>query len=276
MVTRIRVIAICVGTLLLGLNTIGLFIPLRNPELHHEPKRYKGPTLTEPQFLALSSRQDETVENYVKRLSRLVQESTVHYWKDEGMSKYHIRVPVYENYLLYLASYLNPDEYRKYEFCNYRKAIDRGVALCSQRAIILSQILDQNGIDSRIVGLNGHVVVEAQVDKANDTWWVADPDYGVVINRDIAAIQKDSEVIRPDYLIRGYDVKTIDNLSRIFRTEQRIYRNVKEYRDWKVYDFEYLSYFLIWMIPIALICPGLLPPFRRFTLAILSKVSRKQ
>jgi len=254
MVKTIKAAALSGGLLLVGLNIAGFFIPLRHPDLSKEPRRYKGTTLTEAQLRALSNRQQESIESYVSRLNNLVWQSTVHYWRDEGIDKYHIRVPFYENYLLFIASYLKPAEYRKYEFCNYRKAIDRGVALCSQRATILSQILARNGVDSRIVELKGHVVVTVQVDKKNDTWWIADPDYGVVIDHDIATIHKDSEIIKPYYSARGYDAETISNLTGIYATSHRIYQGVKDYRNRKVYYFEYLSYLLIWIIPIALIC----------------------
>ena len=41
-----------------------------------------------------------------------------------GINKYNLRIPFYENYLLFIASYLNPEEYLKYEFVDYRKAIE--------------------------------------------------------------------------------------------------------------------------------------------------------
>ena len=59
----------------------------------------------------------------------------LHKQQDEG-------IPIYENYLLFIASYRYPDEYLKYEFVDYRKAIERGIGLCSQQAIIVSEILN--------------------------------------------------------------------------------------------------------------------------------------
>ena len=67
-----------------------------------------------------------------------------HYWRDEGINKYYLRIPFWENYLLYIASYIDPEEYLKYEFYDYRRAIERGVGLCSQQAIIVSTWFDSN------------------------------------------------------------------------------------------------------------------------------------
>ena len=260
MVRTLRLLALCAAFLLLGLNVAGSFIPLRRPDLQNELGG--RPELTEPSWEAFSRTGQEPVRDYVTRLTNLVHLSTVHYWDDEGIDKYHLRVPVYENYLLFIASYLKPKEYRKYEFCNYQKALDRAVGLCSQRSIILAEILRRNGVGSRIVGFEGHVVATAQIDKDHDIWWVADPDYGVVIDRDVAEIQKDSEVIKPFYSKRGYDAETIRNLTRIYALPATIFASTKEYRTWKVYYFEYLSYVFIWIIPVALICLAILPLLR--------------
>jgi hypothetical protein len=261
-VRTIKLLALCAGFLLLGLNVAGSFIPLRSPDLQNEPGG--SPELTAPQWEAFSRTRQEPVKDYVTRLTNLVQRSTVNYWKDEGIDKYHLRVPVYENYLLFIASYLKPNEYRKYEFCDYQKAVDRAVGLCSQRAIILAQILRRNGVHSGILGLEGHVVVSAQVDQDYDIWWVADPDYGVVIKRPIAEIQRDSEIIKPSYSARGYDAETIRTLAMVYTHPPTIQPSAKEYRTWKVYYFEYFSYVLIWIIPVALICPAIWPLLCRF------------
>ena len=273
MVRTIRLLALCAGFLLLGLNVAGSFIPLRRPNLQNELGR--RPELTEPPWEAFSRTGQEPVRDYVTRLTNLVHRSTVNYWDDEGIDRYHLRVPVYENYLLFIASYLKPKEYRKYEFCNYQKALDRAIGLCSQRSIILAEILRRNGVGSAIVGFAGHVVVTAQIDTDHDKWWVADPDHGVVINRDTAEIQRDPEVIKPFYSDRGYDAETIRNLTMIYALQPTISASTKEYRTWKVYYFEYLSYVLIWIIPVALICLAILPLLRGFFHRIVSGRDKK-
>src|SRR6185295_8215311 len=99
------------GLLLLALNTAGLFIPARNPEIYRERLlAFKDDiTLTEAQLWTSTIRQpDETNEAYVVRLTDLVNKGMANYWDDQGVNKYRLRVPAYENYLLFLASYLHP------------------------------------------------------------------------------------------------------------------------------------------------------------------------
>lgn len=115
-------------------------------------------------------RKDESNEEYIVKLNNAINKGIAHYWADEGILKYNIRIPIYENYLLFLASYTSPRLFRKYEYCNYRKAVERGIGLCSQHAIIISKILEENGINSKIIGLSGHVVTMAQIHKENNSW----------------------------------------------------------------------------------------------------------
>jgi len=276
MIGRTRAFAFCIGLLLLVLNLAGLFIPLRNPALYKEPRRYQGTTLTEEQVQEAGARRNEPIESYVVRLNNAVRQGTVHYWDDDGINKYRLRVPPWENYLLFIAGYLKPNEYRKYEYCNYAKAISRGVGFCSQRAIIVSEILKENGVDSRIIGLEDHVVAMAQVDQGNDVWWVVDPDFGVVIDHDIDAINKTPEIIKSSYAAAGYDEETIGNLLRTYGASYHTYRGVKEYRTWKVYYFERLSYLLTWIIPILLIYPYMSRRSKGFGSQLLSRPRRRQ
>ena len=155
-------------------------------------------------------------KEYITNLNEAVHQGIAHYWRDEGINKYNLRIPFYENYLLFIASYLAPEEYLKYEFYDYRRAIERGVGLCSQQAIIVSEILLEKRIPSFIIGLSGHVVLRAQVDADRDEWWVLDPDYGVVIPHDIDIIEKNPKIIRSFYAQAGYKPKTIDSLGKIY------------------------------------------------------------
>ncbi len=209
MIGRTRAFAFCIGLLLLVLNLAGLFIPLRNPALYKEPRRYQGTTLTEEQVQEAGARRNEPIESYVVRLNNAVRQGTVHYWDD-------------------------------------------------------------------VIGLEDHVVAMALVDQGNDVWWVVDPDFGVVIDHDIDAINKTPEIIKSSYAAAGYDEETIGNLLRTYGASYHTYRGVKEYRNWKVYYFERLSYLLTWIIPILLIYPYMSRPSKGFGSQLLSRPRRRQ
>ncbi|HLL15034.1 MAG TPA: hypothetical protein VK388_08220 [Pyrinomonadaceae bacterium] len=249
----------CIGVSLLGVNIAGFFVPLKNPDIYSGEYGYlkKRVTLTEDQLWAATLRvRNESAREYVLRLNKAVNEGIAHYWENEGAYEYNLRIPFQENYLLFLASYIYPQQYAKYEYCDYRKAIRRGVGLCSQQAIIVVGLLEAQGINHRIAHLGGHVVALAEVDEG--VWWIVDADYGVVVPHALAEVESDPGIIKPIYKQKGYSDDIVEYLSGLYgREHNRVYSGIREYRFWKIYEIERLSYVLIWIIPIMMLTPYL-------------------
>lgn len=254
-------ILFCIGVALLGVNIAGFFVPLKNPDVYRGEYGYlkKRVTLTEDQLWAATIRgRNESAKEYVLRLNKAVNEGIAHYWENEGTSEYSLRIPAQENYLLFLASYVYPQQYAKYEYCDYRKAIRRGVGLCSQQVIIVAGLLGDQGIKCRIAHLGGHVVALAEVDEG--VWWIADPDFGVVAPHALAEVESDPGIIKPAYKQKGYSDDVVGSLSGLYgREHNRVYGGIREYRFWKIYEIERLSYILIWVIPVMMMTPYLVP-----------------
>ncbi|HEY6187228.1 MAG TPA: hypothetical protein VIW80_06110 [Pyrinomonadaceae bacterium] len=269
---KLKIIALLLGLILLGINVAGLFISMRNPAIYHEAKvRDKDDiTLTEAELLqAGERRQGESTEAYILRLNDAVNKGIAHYWEDEGIAKYNLRVPVYENYLLYLASYIRPRDYRKYEFYNHYKNIERGVGICSLHALVMAGMLKDHGVDSRIVLLTDHVVAMAEVDKEHNRWWVVDPDLAVVVKHDMREIEANTDLVKPFYLEKGYAPDYVDFVAGLYGSEgNRVFRDVNEYLPWKLGVVEYLSYIMIWVLPVMLMAP--------FALSYLSNRYRRR
>ena len=247
------------GLFLLALNLTGLFIPLRNPAAQFEKngKVRQGPPLTEGEVYQRISRNGESNAEYVLKVNSALHKGIVDYWDDDGIAKYNLRVPVYENYLLFLAQYVFPEKFKKYTYYDTKKAIARGVGQCNQQAMIMAQLLERQGIESRVVSLTGHVVAMARVDEESDTWWVVDPDYGVVVKRSISEIENDPELIRGAYTESGYDRATIDLLVKMYRPwGNQTWESARAYYG-KKYYVEILSYAAIWLIPMILLLPYL-------------------
>lgn len=257
--------SLVLGLGLLALNVSGLFLSLRNPALREEEGPGFHPTLvlTEDQFKNQVARKPhESDEDYLYRLTETVHSGILHYWEDEGRDRFNLRVPPWENYLLYLASFLDLESFRRYEFSSAAKAMERGVGLCSQQSIVELTMLQENGVEANLVSLSGHVVLRARVD--GKKWYVADPDYGVVVPHDISEIEEDPEIIKPYYLeaLRPRIGKTSEwrtNLAvRVFGKEgNRIVEDgVAGFVGWKKYYFEKVSYVAIWVIPVLLCIPA--------------------
>ncbi len=136
--------------------------------------------------------------------------------------------------------------------------------MCSQQAIIVVGILNDSGIDAEMLGLAGHVVLRASV--SDDSWYVADPDFGVIIPHDIPEIEANPELVRPYY--RGIEAqfRSADNsVSPDWAVEvygkngNRVFKNgVPGYVHWKKFYPERLSYIAIWIVPLIMIAPQLL------------------
>ncbi len=108
---RIIQIGFFAGLLLLGINISGLFKTMRNPEIYSEEKtirnRLNDITIGYPEILGLLKRKNnESNIDFAVRINKVVNDGFIHYWKEEGTEKYHLRVPLWENWILFAASYI--------------------------------------------------------------------------------------------------------------------------------------------------------------------------
>jgi hypothetical protein len=259
----LRATAFWTGVLLLGLNVVGLCTGLRSDALYTRPRSKPwGPLPPASDLLAQINSYNGDTKDYVRRLTRDVSIGIRHYWQDDAIDEYHLRVPIQENYLLFGASFIRPDLFMKYEFTDYRKAVERGVGLCSQCVVIVAEVLKEKHIHSHIASLTEHVVVEAQV--GDDEWWVLDPDYGVTIPYPLSAVQKDPTLIQKSYMDAGWTLPSIQNLERIYgQYPGTVYPGdgARAYHA-KLWIVEELSYIMIWVIPLVLVLPQVITMYR--------------
>lgn len=246
------------GISLLAINIFGLFKSMRNPEIYQEEKKLRNRindiTIEYPEINnLLEKRDDESNRDFAIRINKVVNDGFSHYWKEAGIEKYNLRVPIWENYLLYAASLVDPENYRRYEFSDYKKNLERGVGLCSSHSIVVKGVLNNHGMDARLWDIAGHVVVRAAVDAKEAI--ILDPDFGIVVPFDTAAIEEDPELVRPFYkemsnlyypdAIEPY---TTDHVVEIFGKAGNHTYTVDNW-------FEHFSYYAIWILPLILMVP---------------------
>lgn len=235
------------------LNLFGLTQTLRNPQIVLIGAHPHDLRLSLAQVEAqIRRRPGEPDRDYIYRLTDIINGGMVHYWGDE-VRKYNLRVPAWENYLLYAGSYIRPDIYLKYEFAQPEIALERGVGLCSQHAIVLATLLQQNGVRATLMGLSGHVVVSATDSTGRP--YLADADFGPVLPFDIATAEKRPELVRNYYRPFVNDEKIRETLVQIYGPDGNRPWTVQEYFYQKIYYVEYIAYILKWLIPIALFLP---------------------
>jgi len=245
------------GLILLILNGVGFLIPLRNNDIRNERM---DDTITMSRKQAESHiprRSNENDEQYAHRLNLVVNQSMLHYWQLSGVRKYRIRVPIWENYILYAAAQFD-NKISFYEFTNPHKALERGVGMCGQHASTLVGFLRENEINAHIVQLTGHTVTTAEISRG--IWHVFDPDMGVHLPFPLSEIEKNPVLVEPFYK------EVIANSGRSTESKEQLLKHVVDMYGpegnqiadiWRV-DFEKRVYFLKWVIPIALLFPFVL------------------
>ncbi|MBI4205191.1 MAG: hypothetical protein HY527_09210 [Betaproteobacteria bacterium] len=246
-----------VGIFLISANTVGLLTSLRNDEIFLEKNVLfeQDITLSAKQVYAAINAPAADKKSYFNVLTHAINKGIAHYWLDEGIDKYNLRIPFSENYLLFITSFIIPQYYRKYELRDYRLAIERGVGLCSQHAIIVAEILKEKGIESGIMTLPDHVIAIARVDDGRNEWWVLDADYGVVLPHGPEEIKKTPDIIAPYYRSRGYDERTIATLTSNYGKKGKVYLDGAKNYGSKIYWAEAATYILVWIIPGLLMIP---------------------
>lgn len=251
---NLRISLFFLGLILLTINIIGLGKSLRNPELYTEKKTGRLNDVSirlEEAEKAILRKPGESDKDFAIRINEVVSHSMSHYWHNEGLEKYHLRVPVWENYVLYCMYLFRHD--KRYEFINYHKGLERGVGLCSTHSIVVKGILLDNGIEAHLWDIAGHVVVRARV--SADEWYILDPDFGLYVPHDIAEIEANPEIVRPAYANMASlykpdynDPYTTDHVVEIYeKAGNHIYTCDPA--------VENASYIAIWLIPFLLFLP---------------------
>jgi hypothetical protein len=261
MIRAIRSIVFVLGLILLGFNIFGLFKSLRNEELYSEVTPYKNDITirfeeTKKQW---DRRSGESEKDYALRASNLVNNSMAHYFRNEGIKKYYLQVPVWENYILTAKQLITG--VKKYEFRNYKKAIERGVGICSQPCIALQDLLVAKGIEVDLWDIKGHIVVDAKF--SDGSRYTLDSDYGQYSPYGMAQIQADPELVREWYA--NQDDVYAPHLKKHKHTNDivEMYEKEGNHIYFMKKGFEDFSYIAIWIIPILLLLPYLIVAFKK-------------
>jgi hypothetical protein len=237
------------GLILFAINLYGFFIPLKNEEIKKQLKNRDIESLLREVEYIFSS--PMSMEAKVIKINNFVHDNIIYNEKSP-----YLKVSFYENYILYLMAIIFPSRFKYYEFSDYKKALERGTGSCSQFAIVISEILRGNKINSKIIRLKGHVVAYAEIN--NHKWWVLDPTYGVIIKHPIENIEQNLDLAVVSYKNKGYNEETegweyiISNYDK--RGNIVFAEGVIGFHG-LYYYFEKISYILKWIIPFLLTLP---------------------
>jgi hypothetical protein len=239
---------ILTGTILLIINFIGLFhyTTIEGDETENISDHPRS--VSEQEFWDNAYRRDnESVEEYVDRLTALVEHRMI------AIDPSFARPTFFENWILWIRS----QRIGHHEWLDTGKAVRLGGGYCSQHAIVLDNLLDEQGIESRILGLSGHVINEVLID---GKWKVYDSNYNVVFNGSLSDLESNPEQVYRTYIDAGYEEGTARNWQAVYGSPENNwhFRNSLAYASEGYFIFEKLALKLIWYIPFFLLISGVL------------------
>lgn len=250
----ICVLFAAMGLILTGANVVGLFLDVRPASFPEQDLRFHNDVeLTHQETLAAIKRlPNESEKDYASRITHVISKGLAHVeWKEFEPSKYHQQIPIWENYFLYfMAKLTDIPEYQRYHFADYRRSLARGIGICGDASMIMSQLLDLQGISNQIITFPGHVIVAAYYQDGSVVSY--DPDFGVVIEKSPAEIKRMPRLVNIPYSQQGYGQYDLQILNRIYNNSFKEWDGVSHFIT-KKYYFEYLSYWLKWPFPILML-----------------------
>lgn len=244
------------GIVLLGSNLYGEIYGMRvaeaipADELRFENDLEIGPTEA---LKALQRNENETDRDYAKRATTVIQRSMAHVrrWHGHPPDLWNQRIPFTENPYLHLLGHLpGLPQFERYHFANYKRSIERGIGVCGDHTLILSQVLDLAGIDNVLLSFRGHVLAEVRFHDSNTM--LLDPDFGVIIHSDAEGFKEDPSILTNAYLKAGYSQREIDTLQSTFALGYKQFDSAYSFMRMRWW-FEHVSYIAKWAVPMLLL-----------------------
>ena len=136
-----------------------------------------------------------------------------------------------------------------YEFCSYRKAIERGTGRCGQQSLALVDYLSKNDVETGFISLGGHAIATAKTE--DGTWHMLDPDYGGAVPFDLKTAEADPQSVIPHYWSPAI---VTNGMAGLFAPENNSVKyGGPEARFARACRIEKAAYALKWLIPISLL-----------------------
>ncbi len=252
--TYIAVVLMTLGLGLFSVNIYGLFKDVRPSVFFDDELRFENDiTLTrEETFTAIERVEGETDKEYAARITKVNGSGLAQiHWRRYDTKKFNQLVPIWENYFLYfMGRFSGIPEYERYHFANYEKSLNRGIGICGDASMIMSQLLDRQGIPNQLLTFPGHVILTATFENGEELTF--DPDFGVSLNFSPVALQSTPDIAGEAYANAGYPHSDVITMNKIYDNSFKRWDGVSHFIT-KKYYFEIVAYWLKWPFPIAII-----------------------
>jgi hypothetical protein len=247
-------ITLLAGCFLLMINLYGLNRNIRVDDFSDEYLRFTQdqPANFDATMLELIRHTDESDIHYASRVTHVVARGISHVeWLDFPAQQFNQLIPIWENYFLYfMGVFSGIPEYERYHYANYHRSLERGIGLCGDASMVISQLLNQQKINNKILTFPGHVVVLASFDKGEQ--YILDADFGVVVPYSSNEIAAKSTEIAKLYLDAGYPMSDFEFFKSMYQQDFKVWNGVQHFIT-KKYYFEILVYWLKWPFPLFMV-----------------------
>jgi hypothetical protein len=242
------------GCLLLSINIYGFNKDIRASDFQDEYLIFPNdqPTDFNHTMVDLIRLNDESDIEYASRITHVVARGLAHVdWLVYPEEKFNQLIPIWENYFLYfMGKFSGIPEYKRYHFANYRRSLERGIGICGDASMIMSQLLNEQNINNKILTFPGHVVVAASL--KNGKQYIFDADYGVIIPYSLVEFASNSSEIAKLYSDAGYPRRDFLLFQTIYKENYEEWGGVEHFITNKYY-FEKIAYWLKWPMPILML-----------------------
>lgn len=248
------ILSFILGTIFISINIYGEFQKIRPTVFFNDELRFNNDQpLNYPKTISqLDKLNNETDLQFSQRVTKVIASSLAHiHWERFEPEKFNQLVPIWENYFLYfMGKFSGIPDYEKYHFADYKRSLERGIGICGDASMIMSQVLDNNNIDNKIITLPGHVIVSAEFSDGREV--MLDADFGVYAEIKKSQYADNADQIAKLYLDAGYTKGDERFAQKLFRSPYTEWDGVKHFIT-KKYYFEKVSYWLKWPLPLILI-----------------------
>ncbi len=246
-------ILLIVGLSLTGINFYGVFVDIRPGYIFDDELRFPNDQATayDVTLAALQRNKNENDRDYATRATEVVSRGIAHiHWFNYEPRRFNQLVPIWENYFLYfIGRYSGIPEYERYHFTDYKRSLRRGIGVCGDASMVLSQVLALNNIENQIISFPSHVVVETKIGKESLT---LDADFGVVLPFSINTLKEKTGEIEKAYMSKGYSLNDANALNDTYQESFQKWGGVQFFVTNKYY-FEKFSYIFKWLLPLLFI-----------------------
>jgi hypothetical protein len=253
-VTRyIRISLVFIAVLLLLVNIAGIFLhPSFNTSASIQKKGTPGyhyPVSDKTILLeALKEKGDTKDTSFVDSTTQKVFYSMFH--SEER------RITIYENWMMWLAGKIYPPAGRTQDA---ELLVKGGAGNCSERTQVLMDIFKLNGLNCRIISLNGHI---AQQVFFNGRWMVTDADYGLVYKGDMQQMESEAGLAYADSVlaVSGFNADMRNKYLYFWKTgNDNGLSPVNKVSSTRLFQAEKTTQWLKWIIPLLILIICIMP-----------------